>query len=238
MNKWHGAMMAALSDLHGWQRHDATPFDASLRGLVSDDQPLFENLLALARHLPPGHTLDVGGGKGIGAAILRLLGHEVVLLDAAPYCHGQAEIAQEWGFEVVQGDAEDLPFADGHFDNVLCHHTLEHVPAPLYALAECNRVTRPGGLLAVGVPPCSHVETCASHIHNYNAALLVYLVAIAGYRVTATDTRTYDLQLWAEQVGPPFGAGMDTKRLQGRCPEGFSVSAARVLSVDRDGGGP
>lgn len=57
------------------------------------------------------------------------------------------------GFPVVRADANDLSlFADGSFDTVLSNAVLEHDPYFWRSLAEMRRVTRPGGLIAIGVP--------------------------------------------------------------------------------------
>lgn len=47
--------------------------------------------------------------------------------------------------EIVQGDAEDLPFADGSFDRVSSNGVLHHTPDMPAALREVRRVLRPGG---------------------------------------------------------------------------------------------
>lgn len=49
-------------------------------------------------------------------------------------------------------DMQALPYAEGSFDLVVHSDTLEHVPQPLRALAECRRVLRPGGALCYTVP--------------------------------------------------------------------------------------
>ncbi len=52
----------------------------------------------------------------------------------------------------VQGDAQNLPFPDGIFDVLISCETIEHIPAPVDALREFHRVTRPGGMLYLTTP--------------------------------------------------------------------------------------
>jgi SAM-dependent methyltransferase len=49
-------------------------------------------------------------------------------------------------------DMHALPFAAGAFDLVVHSDTLEHVPDPIHALAECRRVLNPAGALCYTVP--------------------------------------------------------------------------------------
>ena len=52
--------------------------------------------------------------------------------------------------ELVQGDAERLPFADGRFEVLLCNDSFHHYPNPGAAAAEFARVLQPGGVLLLG----------------------------------------------------------------------------------------
>ena len=49
-------------------------------------------------------------------------------------------------------DMMRMPYADGSYDLVVHSDTLEHVPEPVAALAECYRVLAPGGFCAFTVP--------------------------------------------------------------------------------------
>lgn len=51
--------------------------------------------------------------------------------------------------ELVEGDAERLPFADGSFDGVCIAFGIRNVPDRACALREMARVTRPGGRIAI-----------------------------------------------------------------------------------------
>jgi SAM-dependent methyltransferase len=57
----------------------------------------------------------------------------------------------------VEGDIENMPFADASFGTVVCTEVLEHVPYPQQALREILRVLRPGGVLIGSVPARSMI---------------------------------------------------------------------------------
>jgi SAM-dependent methyltransferase len=49
-------------------------------------------------------------------------------------------------------DVQSLHFGNDTFDAVACDAVLEHVPRPWLAIAELNRVLKPGGAIWVSVP--------------------------------------------------------------------------------------
>jgi SAM-dependent methyltransferase len=110
----------------------------------------------LLPHLRPGQRLlDVGSGAGtITADLARIVGPEHVVAlevgeESAALTRAELERQGLGEVDVRVGDAQAMPFEDDAFDVVHAHQVLQHLPAPVQALAEMRRVTRPGGLVAV-----------------------------------------------------------------------------------------
>lgn len=99
-------------------------------------------------------VLDVGCNRGDAERLMLQdypgLGRVVALdkdprrVEAARACLRKHAGRDDW--EVVEGDAHSLPFANGTFDRVLCAETLEWVADPVRAAQEIRRVLKPGGL--------------------------------------------------------------------------------------------
>ncbi len=96
-----------------------------------------------------GHeVLDVATGTGNAALIAARRGASVTGLDLTPKLLGiAAERAAEAGLELelIEGDAEDLPFADDSFDRVTSVFGVMFAPNQQKAADELRRVCRPGG---------------------------------------------------------------------------------------------
>jgi demethylmenaquinone methyltransferase/2-methoxy-6-polyprenyl-1,4-benzoquinol methylase len=105
-------------------------------------------------------VLDVATGTGMVAAELRRRADcRVVGIDqsAEMLAGAKARFAGEGNsVELVQGQAEELPFADASFDAVTFTYLLRYVDDPAATVSELARVVRPGGRVAsleFGVPP-------------------------------------------------------------------------------------
>lgn len=111
--------------------------------------------IELAAVGPGMRVLDMACGPGTLSRPLAALaspGGEVVGIDLAL---GMIELARAAGipnarFEVM--DIEQLEFADGSFDVVVCGHGLQFVPDLGRGLRQARRVVREGGRLAASVP--------------------------------------------------------------------------------------
>jgi demethylmenaquinone methyltransferase/2-methoxy-6-polyprenyl-1,4-benzoquinol methylase len=105
-------------------------------------------------------VLDVATGTGMVAAELRGRADcSVVGLDQSPemLAAARARFADDAArVELVEGQAEELPFADASFDALTFTYLLRYVEDPPATLRELVRVVRPGGRVAsleFGVPP-------------------------------------------------------------------------------------
>lgn len=94
-----------------------------------------------------GTVLDVGGGDGYQARLMREAGATVTVLDVSPL---RCERARALGFDAVVGDAVGLPYPADSFDTVVLGEVLEHLADPGEALAEAFRVSR--GRVVVSLP--------------------------------------------------------------------------------------
>ena len=98
------------------------------------------------------HVLDAGCGDGAFLVFLRRLGLRVSGVELA---EAAAELARRRCPEAdvrVGSLEEPLPFDDESFDAVWCTEVLEHLFHVHHALAELNRLIKPGGLLMLTTP--------------------------------------------------------------------------------------
>src|SRR5262245_21736998 len=113
---------------------------------------------ALARLAAPqagARVLDVGGGLGGPARTLaQEFGCRVTVLDLTEaFCQAGAFLTAQVGLSdqvtFQQGNALDLPFADGAFDLVWIQHASMNIADKERLYAEMGRVLRAGGRLAL-----------------------------------------------------------------------------------------
>jgi demethylmenaquinone methyltransferase/2-methoxy-6-polyprenyl-1,4-benzoquinol methylase len=106
-------------------------------------------------------VLDVATGTAAAAMeLVRRSGCRVVGLDQSGEMLAEARRRVDVAglsdrIELVQGEAERLPFDDASFDGLTFTYLLRYVTDPLATLRELARVVRPGGTIAMlefGVP--------------------------------------------------------------------------------------
>jgi len=118
----------------------------------STSQPRTIVALDMLRGLRVQRALDLGCGNGeVSVALAELLGATVVCSDISSVAVEQC-VARGLEAHQVELGAAPLPFDDASFDLVFMTEVLEHLVYPDRALAEINRILRPGGYLLVSTP--------------------------------------------------------------------------------------
>lgn len=144
--------------------------------------------------LAPGdRLLDLGCGGGQLLRDALAAGAQATGVDHSPEIVALARDRAE-GAEVVDGQADRLPFDDGAFTAVALSVVFFFLDHPVAALRECARVLVTNGRLAVyttgpslrGTPAAP--EPVASHGHFYDDEQLASLAREAGLaHITVTD---------------------------------------------------
>ena len=96
-----------------------------------------------------GSILDIGCSYGWFLEVARDHGWQTTGIEATD---ATASAARESGLDVRTGLLSEQRFPDAYFDVVCLWDVLEHIPNVDEFLAECRRVLKPGGLLAVQSP--------------------------------------------------------------------------------------
>jgi ArsR family transcriptional regulator len=107
--------------------------------------------MGLCAMLRLGDVLDVGSGDGAVAAYLAPQARSITCIDASArmIAAAEARLRACAHARTLVADAEQLPFKDKSFDDVLVFHTLTYAQRPERVVAEAARVLRPNGRLMV-----------------------------------------------------------------------------------------
>lgn len=148
-------------------------YDLLSAALSLGQDPRWRRALVDALAPAPGaRVLDVATGTGMVAAELLARGCAVVGIDQSremlsaararfAYDARFADDARGGGVELIEGEAERLPFPGASFDAVTFTYLLRYVDDPAATISELARVVRPGGhvgSLEFGVPPWAPVR--------------------------------------------------------------------------------
>jgi SAM-dependent methyltransferase len=167
---------------------------------VYDDLPLWSAapgllLLDEVQLAPDMRALDIGSGTGFPLVELaERIGNEGEAHGVDPWGPGVARTREKImrrgvrNAFVHEGSAEALPFADAAFDLIVSNLGLNNFEHPLAALAECRRVARIGGQIALST---NLLGTFAELYEELPAALAEVGIADAAARVAEhVATRT------------------------------------------------
>lgn len=156
--------------------------------------------------------LEYGAGLGYNLSAIACARKEA--FDVGPH------LAPRFAALHIPFTTELSSLGEGRFDAVICHHVLEHVPDPWGALAQMQRVLRPGGLLLLHVPyerERSYRRYDPSdkngHLYSWNAQTLGALVSAAGWRLERIEVLLFGYDRFAAVLAHRLGGGERMYRL-------------------------
>lgn len=184
-----------------------------------------------------GEVLDVGCGGGAFLERMRGLGWRVVGVEPDPRA---VEVARtQRRLDVRAGTLEESRFEAGRFDAVTSSHVIEHVHDPLAFLAECARVTKPGGRVVAVTPNTGSLGRRRlgvrwigldppRHLHLFTRTTLRRLAERAGLRVLTARSSVRNAEFswllaWGELASWPEPGQ--------RPPGGWAGRRARVFQL-------
>ena len=134
-------------------------------------------------HCSGKDVLDAACGPGRGLGFLAQSARSVVGGDCAPDLVAQAKAHYGDRIEVVQMDAQAMPWQNPRFDVVILFEALYYLPNVASFLEGCRRVLRPGGTLLLSSPNPEWPEFNPSPYSRryYSASELRKLLEEAGF---------------------------------------------------------
>ena len=174
---------------------------------------------------PAGMFLELGCAYGYLTEAVRGSGRRAVGLDLSDYALARHPPARPY---LVQGDAQELPFADGCAHVVTLFDLLEHLPDPRACLREAVRVMNPDGLMAGATPDPLHFQRpepthCFERPPSFWISALEELGLTVTYRFSVTP---YNFQFLAAFKGSP------TAERAAAWKHDYTGSEPEIVSVD------
>ncbi|MGM1017982.1 MAG: bifunctional demethylmenaquinone methyltransferase/2-methoxy-6-polyprenyl-1,4-benzoquinol methylase UbiE [Actinomycetota bacterium] len=145
--------------------------------------------------------LDLAAGTASSSASLAQSGADVVAADFSPgmLAEGKKRHGHLPNLTFVEADATALPFDDDEFDAVTMSYGLRNVNEPKKALAELQRVTKPGGRLVINEFSTPPGKVFRGLYRFYNANVLPRVARLAGTNGDAYDYLNESIRDWPDQ---------------------------------------
>ena len=132
-----------------WKQYKKTQLD-SYTGIPISRDRLFRCLGPLKNRLKGKLVLEAGCGAGRFTEVLLQEGTKLVSADLSSAVEANKEnFPLNDHHQIIQADINDMPFADGVFDIVLCIGVIQHTPNPEETIANLYKLVKPGGHLII-----------------------------------------------------------------------------------------
>ena len=145
----------------------------SLRSLHVAESEVESAIAGILHTAPLGAVLDVGTGTGrmielfcADAERFVALDNNTEMLRLARAKLAAMDAGSSTKVDIMLGDFNALPLADGSFDTILFHQVLHYAQHPERVISEATRVLAPGGrLMIVDFAAHDHEELRTVHAH-------------------------------------------------------------------------
>ncbi|MGE3959527.1 MAG: class I SAM-dependent methyltransferase [Vicinamibacterales bacterium] len=222
--------------------------DAFSRCPAHADSKTVDVFAELGHFAPTDRLIDSGCGPGIvSEALARRVGHVqgidltpamIALAGQRTAAAGLANVA----FRV--GDMSALPFEDGAFDGAVTRYTVHHLDAPVRALQEMVRVTRPHGRIVAldAVPQASRREAYDAFERrrdpSHTTALTVeeWLAMGEALDLGPATVERFSLRMDVRDLlGHAFPDGDDRQALERTLRDDVGTNAIGMSAAEEDG---
>ncbi len=187
------------------------------------------------RYSSAGRILDIGCGRADFLALMAARGWLATGLELDKRVLNQGKGSK--GIDLRIGGLEDVKFPEAHFNVITFWHVFEHLRNPLWALKECSRILKQGGLLVVAVPNARSFQARIAggrwfhldppyHLYHYSDDNLRRLLENAGFDVVSVNHLSFEFN--------PYGCLQSFFNLCGFRPNLFyDFMRSRVSGVKR-----
>jgi glycosyltransferase involved in cell wall biosynthesis/SAM-dependent methyltransferase len=203
--------------IRGWASSDSS------RQYIETHITRFQKTLEM---IPPGapdkRVLEMGAYMQITPALKHRLGYGEVrgcyYGPAGTTEHKTAESISGEHFEceidLFDAEKDRFPYADEHFDTVLCCELIEHLTSdPMFMMSEINRILKSGGYLVLTTPNIISLRAISAMMQGYHPGFFPAYIKPAepGAEVDARHAREYAPR---EIVALMGDAGFEVIRLE------------------------
>ena len=137
-------------------------------------------MLPLAKEFVHGQLIDLGCGE---MPYRQALMPQLESYDGLDLFPRSNEVRYQSDLENMAGVPNES------YDSALMIEVLEHLPHPWLALAETNRILRPGGILVLSVPHISRLHDEPHDYYRYTRHGLTRLLQDAGFEVVRLEKK-------------------------------------------------
>ena len=224
---------------------------ADATGRVPADVADLEKAVTDLKLRPGSLVLDVPTGHGHAAAYLAYKGFNVTAADSSSAALQEASAwAAEQQVKVTfqEHGTEQLPYADGSFNLIVCRAAAHHLAAPETFIREATRVLKTYGFLVIidGTVPDDHVEANAwmntlerlrdpSHVKFITPNVWRHWCVQAGLTVTRAQVdmlKQPDLNRYFNEVNTPPDNRKKVLELVAKAP----ASARELFKLGQENG--